>query len=914
MHRDFGPRHFDHSPATGYPALSPKFYSERLEIPFQTNQKHYLPSRWTSAPTSSEPSVAVAPVEAHGCTGLDVLPISAYESTISGAVENNPVVFIVAETGAGKSTRVAQFLLNAGWDEVILTQPRRAAARNVYNRIHQEVGQTRNSEAADSLVSYQTAGERKGPVDARIRVVTDGLHMARELNNPVPEKRRVVVIDEVHEWNANIEVSVAWAKRAIAKDPRTRVVIMSATMEADRLRNYFSDVCPPQQAPIIEVPGRMYEVEAREEPKSTVLKETLKAAAALYHAGANSSEVTEGNGILVFMPGKREIKDTIDELYRMLPPEIQKMTTIHPLHAKLSPAEQQQALAQSCGINIIVSTGVAQTSLTIPHISTVIDSGYERRIELNTENVHGLELHPISQADCDQRKGRAGRVMPGTYILTQLDDNPSRDYVTYMQRPKFPTAEVLRTDIVRNTLRFGAIGVDIEDLDLFHRVPESNIQFAKETLRGLRAFDENDAITELGKRMNEHSLSVRLSLMYVESARYSQRVQAYVAAIAASLEVGGLQYFAYDVPTEWKGLVDEASCDRLAQLDIFIAVQEASDKQLTEYNLDVKNVDSARELYRKLVRANSYGKHPLAPPTEAEREEIKQCIYVGYSDSVYRYSGEQQYTQLGKETQPREISNRSIVRGVHAAIVGNPYRMQVYRGGEFIDKHIVEHVTPVSLAELGRLAVHLTDWKFDGFTMRNGKFVERHTQYLHDVNLGKTQEIVAQPSPKLRQAILAYVLERPGPQQIRLRVIKEKLEALAHRAKDPVEQLTHDAIVNLVERATPPDIDDPTVVDYKLREIIEEEQISLDTYVDPERRARIEADAPAELVIGEVRLQIDYRNTKPYVKHYRASDLFELGEEVFLPDGRQVYFSDQNGKKCPLLELQSKLESRLERA
>ncbi len=907
MHREFGPRNFDHSPPGGYPQLTPKFFSERTPSPGiapHLTRQHYVRTPSLEEPVLPTPETSLASEQ------LEQLPVSKYESIINQAVRENPVTIIVAETGAGKSTRVPQFLLNDGWESIILTQPRRAAARNVYNRIHQEVGITRGSEVADGLVSYQTAGERQGPETAKIKVVTDGLHMARELNDGSKGARKVIVIDEVHEWNANIEVSVAWAKRAVAEDPETRVVIMSATMEADRLANYFADVCP-KTPPIIEVPGRMYQVEAREEPKSTAVKETIKAALDLYKNGANRGEITAGNGILVFMPGKREIKDGIDELLRQLPPEVRKETTIHALHAKLPPAEQQAAISQTCGINIIVSTGVAQTSLTIPHVSTVIDSGYERRIELDAEGVHGLELHPISQADCDQRKGRAGRVMPGTYILTQLNDNKERAYVPYMQRPKFPTAEVLRTDIVRNTLRVADFGLDIAELELFHRVPETQIDFAKDTLRLLGAFDESDTITALGKRMNDYPLRVQLALMVVESSRYSAQTQAYVAAIAASLEAGGLQYFAYDTGTEWKSLVDKSSCDRLAQLDIFIAMQGADTKQLTENNLDPNNFERARELYHKITKGNPTAKGTLVPPREAEREAIRKCIYTGYADSIYRYAGNQTYTHIGKDTEPREISNRSIVRGVHAAIVGNPYRMQVYRGGEFISRHIVEHVTPVSLADLGQLAMHLTTWKFEGFTMRGGKFVEQHSQYLQDVSLGRMQEMVASPSPRLRKAILDHVLEKPGPQQIRLRAIKEQLEALAHIAKDSVNQLTHDKIVELVERATPDDIDDPALVDHNLRELIETEGIHLDAFVDADSRARIEADAPAELKIGEVTLQLDYRNSKPYVKHFRASDLMQISEDVFLPDGRQVYFSDMNGKKCPLMELQSKVAEQL---
>jgi len=833
--------------------------------------------------------------------GNDTLPVYGYRDEITRTVRDNIFTIISAETGAGKSTQVSQFLLEAGWNTVYQTQPRRPAAHNVHERVQSELV-AKLGEGAQELVSCQTAEGIVGSREAKIKVVTDGLQLARDMHNSTTKEDKVIIIDEVHEWNSNIEVLVAWSKKQAAENPNLRFIFMSATMDANNLRDYLGDVTPTPP-PIIEIPGRLHDIEKAEEPDSNVVNETIKAAEKLYTDGDLAS-----NGILVFMPGKREINDAIDEIRRRLPSHIANVATILPLHAKLSPKERQEAINPHAGIKIIVSTEVAQTSLTIPDIKYVIDSGLQRRMELDHEGVQGLILHEISRADCDQRAGRAGRVTDGFYILTKLDDKTL--FTPYSNRQEFPTPEILRTDIVRNTLRVAGVGLDITDLDMFHPVDLIHTVRAQSILRTLGALDENGDITKLGERMNEFPLGVISAHMMVEASRYSEQTRAYMSAMVASREVGGLPYFAYNVGKRWHELTEDTTSDLLAQLDIFIATQGMTKQEMIEHDLDLQNIDRARELYLKIAKQAGVldaEYTQILPPTLQEREDLKRCIYASSITSMYEHKGGGKYTHIGELDSKREISKRSVVTGKPSVAIGTAYRVVVNTSEGQVERHIIENVTSATLAAIGEAAASLTEWRADDYAMRDGKFVQREKHFLGDLDLETFREVEAQPSQKLRQTIIAHVIENPGNQQIKLRKLKKDLERLDRIAKDPVQQLTHDNLIKLVEEATPDNVTDPSVVDNNLRILIEERNMSIDSFVSSERRERIVRDAPREVESNGVTLRVLYQKKHPVVGKYTREAIARLGSDIYLADGRQIRFLFE-GKKISLLELREKLD------
>lgn len=833
--------------------------------------------------------------------GNESLPTYQKCEEICKAVYNNPFTIVVGPTGSGKSTQVPQILLADGWNP-IMTQPRRPAAVNVYERIKEEVSQRRGSSYAARTISFRHAGDSEGPFDARLKIVTDGLGLVREFNQRGFSEGEVLIIDETHEWNNNIEMLVAWVGDKIRHNPNLRVVFMSATMDAHHLANYLAEssgLLPP----IIEIPAHTYKVERREEPLSSVTNETLKAVQEITQTQVQIPNIA--NTILVFAPGKKEIHSTIDAIKRRLPKKHNDITIL-PLHAKLSPAEQKRALQPHKGIVIIVSTDVAQTSLTIPGVRYVIDSGLQRRMELDVNGVQGLELIAISQADCDQRAGRAGRVSNGFYVLTRLGD--SNSFVPYIERDKYPTPEILRTDIVRNTLRAAAAGINLARFTLYHQVDVSFIERAQQTLRKLGALTSENDTTPQGKRMDEFPVCASSARMMVEAGRYSENTRAYMAAIVAAREVGGLQYFGRMLEEKkWKTLTTEKSSDLLAQLDIFIAAQSMSHGQLVNYGLDVQNMIRAREQYQKIAELVAAYKNIITPPTIAEREDIKQCIVAGMITSVFQHIGRGMYKHVAADDDLREFSNRTVVPTQGGFVVGEPYRVQYFKGGVALEKHVIANITAASIHHLASVAIGDIEWRSEGLIMRDNNFHDVKRQYVFGVDTGFTKESIAEPSIALRNTVIDHVLQQPGRNQKILREIKKELEELSHLSKDAIPKLTQEMLLELINKATLNDVTDPRVVDNNLRILIEERQISIDSFVSASKRQEIINNAPGSYSVEGISFFLSYRNGKPIAHNFNLEDIATLTEDVYLPDGRMVYFSHE-GQSCSLLKIQARLQ------
>lgn len=801
------------------------------------------------------------------------LPISDYKELITEAIRQNPVSIIVAETGAGKSTQVPQYLLEVGY-KVSMTQPRRLAANMLSDRIAEEVSEAIGDPSARDLVGLHTAERNTLTEDTRVTVLTDGLRLVQELNNRGDVENEVLIIDEVHEWNNNIEVLVAWTKKLVKEQPNMRIVLMSATMDAHRLAEYYSDVVATP--PIIEVPGRPHDVEKLEEPGSTVLEQTIKYA-------------KEGNNTLVFLPGVREIGDMQHALEEYFAEHGMDDVTVLPLHGKLSDQEQKAVDKFYPGPKIVLATNVAQTSLTIKDMDVVVDSGLERRVEIDEEGVQSLRLHAISRADSDQRAGRVGRTHPGIYVLTRLDSET--DYVPYIRRDQYPMAEILRSDVDRNTLAVAAAGLDFSELDLFHPVDHDSLLRSRHRIGLLGGVDSEGKITPRGRRMNEFPVHPTLSRMLVESENYTEEVRRYVSAMVASLEVGRLPSYLYTANKNWQSLTDEKESDHLAQLDIFIATQEMENNhELSKLGLDVRNVARARELHDKISRREGMRPVTLEPPTEAQREEILECVIAGMIDFVYESSGRDTYTRaLGTTATQRVVSNRSIVRGpAPTMVVGWPYQYQHPKEGE---KYVLENVTTNGKIPqtLGRVAANLCTWESGAIKWRGGMPVVEQRQLFRDtIPTGVWREQEAEPSAELRQAILGYVVENPGSALRSLRETKKELDRLHRLAGDDVQQVTQDDLTRYLERAMPDDITDPSLVDELLRRIVEEEGLSLDALVPPEKREAIYENAPPTIEVEGVELSLRYTNGKPQSHILDPSVVANLTADATLPDGRPI--------------------------
>lgn len=892
LRRDLGAFNQDHAPIGGYQQFnSPQYFSEQGYFPMPQRGLSarqlrragiVLPEVDIPAPDMGEFESEFTDRPFEETLGNPNLPIAAFREQIKEAVRSNQVTIVVGETGSGKSTQMPQILLEDGYEKITLTQPRRIASYMVSERVQAELDETLGADRARELVGHQTAEKSTVTEKTKIAVITDGIEVNKQLYDNLNDGKTVHILDEVHEWNTNIEFSVGLIRDRLAKDPGAKFVLTSATMDAHRLAAYFSEVTG-QAPPVLEVPGRTHPIEKIERDESTVLNEILKSAT------ENPDE-----DILVFVPGKQEISDTIDELMRRLPPEIKENATILPLHAKLKKEEQDRINLPGKGIKIIVATNVAQTSLTIDGIDVVIDSGLERRIELDGEGVEGLKRFPVSQADCDQRAGRTGRVGPGRYILTRYDQKT--DFVPYIARRKFPQAEILRTNLDRTVLRAASVDIDMGEMVLFHAVDPDTIRRSEVALYNLGALDEDKKITPLGKRMNQFPVLPSSARMLMEALPFTPLVQAQLAAIVASREVGGLPYFAHDSGQNWKDLVTDTSSDMLAQLDIFISSQGMTDKELAEYDLDVPNVRRAQELYGKIIRRVGSWEGDLIEPADAERSALKHAIYAGMVNSVYQHAGEGLYERMtGASTHTsRELSRRSVVAGAPRFVVGNPYRVEIMRKGAPEEIHILEGVTILEDPRiLGKVAAkHLLSWEPVKHVWREGRLHElQQLVFSKSVRLGEMREVEATPNPRTEKIVVESILEHAGPAQNKLRALKRELEELQRLTAHKIPTLSQDTLIALLQDATAAAGLDQSRVDNELRLLMEERGISLDAIISPEDQESIRKNSPAQLVAGTVKLKLDYHFPGiPVVVNATAKIIEQCGPEVRLPDGREVYF------------------------
>ena len=500
------------------------------------------------------------------------LPIYDYRTAIVQSVDTNQVTIITAETGAGKSTQVPQYLADHGYSKVIVTQPRILAARNLCKRVREE-WEARTHENADYVIGYRTAHERDDNPGTHILYCTDGLQLVREITGAGTTDHQVLILDEVHEWNENMEVLVAWAKKRCLEDATFKVVIMSATIDTAPLAAFFNTTA------VITVPGRSFAVKKR--LGSDVIAEIL-----------NKIETTVSN-ILVFLPGKSEIQDVTDAIAKKA---AAASIPVIPLHSQLEATAQQQAFANYPNGKIILATNIAQTSVTIDDIDVVIDSGLERRSEVRN-GVEGLFIAQISQADSLQRSGRAGRTKEGEYILAQYDVMPC---LRFEERPEYGTPEILRKHIDRLVLRLANIGIDIESLDFYHDPSKGAIRRAKQTLIALGAITYAGDVTSIGRKMEHYPVESSYARMIVESELYGHEVQTKLAAIIAIQEVGGIAKGGTRY-TGWHKYTKQKRSDLLAQYDLYLALPNISPDDHEELGIISKNVMKAREVMNDSV-------------------------------------------------------------------------------------------------------------------------------------------------------------------------------------------------------------------------------------------------------------------------------------------------------------------------
>ena len=538
------------------------------------------------------------------------LPVTARKDEIKAAIEKHQVVIVCGETGSGKTTQLPKICLELGRGISGLighTQPRRIAARSVASRIAQEL-----KSPLGEVVGYKVRFNDKLSEASYVKLMTDGILLAETQGDHFLNAYDTIIIDEAHERSLNIDFLLGYLKQLLPKRPDSKVIVTSATIDADRFSKHFDG------APVIEVSGRTYPVEIRYRPlgKAGYVSQTVEedlgdddenlfgikrkgktearwleeddAEEAIEEAILDAADdlLRQGDGdILVFLPGEREIRDVADHLrkYQGRSAKLRHIEVL-PLFARLSIEDQQKIFRPSGTRRVVLATNVAETSLTVPGIKYVIDAGLARINRYSARaKVEQLQIEKISQAAAKQRAGRCGRVSNG--ICVRLYDEQD-----FNSRPAFTDPEILRSSLASVILRMAALRLgDISEFPFIEAPSSRLIADGYLLLQELGAVDANREITELGKQLAKLPLDPRVGRMILEAKK--EGVLREILIIASALSIQDPR----ERPMEKREAADQAHAKFAHERSDFLSFL----KLWNFYDEALKNKKSNKELLTK---------------------------------------------------------------------------------------------------------------------------------------------------------------------------------------------------------------------------------------------------------------------------------------------------------------------------
>ena len=446
------------------------------------------------------------------------LPVSERKDDLLAAIRDHQVVVVAGETGSGKTTQLPKICLELGRGvrgAIAHTQPRRLAARTVAERIADEL-----DVPLGEAVGYAVRFSDRSREDTLVRLVTDGLLLAETQHDKLLRRYDTIIVDEAHERSLNIDFLLGYLARILPRRPDLKVIITSATIDPERFSRHFGG------APIVEVSGRTYPVEVRYRPVADPEDPDRDQTDAIGDAVEELLAEREGD-VLVFLSGEREIRDTADALTGRLRADIDVL----PLYARLSTREQQRVFKPHGGRRVVLATNVAETSLTVPGIRYVVDPGTARISRYSARlKVQRLPIEPISQASADQRKGRCGRVAEGICVRLFTEED-------FEERPRFTDPEILRTNLASVILQMAAAGLgDIEDFPFLDPPDRRQVRDGVRLLQELAAFDGDERLTPLGRRLAQLPVDPRLGRMVLEADAHGCAGEVIVIAAALSIQ------------------------------------------------------------------------------------------------------------------------------------------------------------------------------------------------------------------------------------------------------------------------------------------------------------------------------------------------------------------------------------------
>ncbi len=562
----------------------------------------------------------------------DTLPIAAHGQRIIDAIIAHQVIVIAGETGSGKTTQLPKLCLAAGRGSAGMigcTQPRRIAARSVARRVAEEL-----QVSVGTAVGYQVRFNENVGDNTYIKFMTDGILLAEIQRDRWLSAYDTIIIDEAHERSLNIDFLLGYLKDLLQRRRDLKLIVTSATIDTSRFSQHFND------APIIEVEGRSYPVETRYRPLEGDAENEGERTIydAIVSACDEATREDPRGDVLIFLPGEREIRET----HQILDKRKYRETDVLPLYARLSNADQDRVFHPGPRRRIVLSTNVAETSLTVPRIRFVIDPGMARIKRYSPRGkLDRLQIEPISQASADQRKGRCGRVSAGICFRLYAQ-------AEFESRPRFTDPEILRSSLAGVILRMLALGLGKVDEFAFIDPPDSRaIADGWQQLAELGAVDDRRQLTAIGRRMAEFPVDVKLARMLIAAKEANCLREVLIIAAFLGIQdprerpadareaADRAQAKFIDERSEFVGILRLWDAYRLAHEDL---TQSKLRDWCNQHFLGFLRMREWRELHRQLLLQCESLNWPLNE-TAAEYPQLHRALLVGLPGMV-GYRGE----------------------------------------------------------------------------------------------------------------------------------------------------------------------------------------------------------------------------------------------------------------------------------
>jgi len=655
------------------------------------------------------------------------LPIYEHKQEFMDQVNNNQVVILVGETGSGKTTQVPQFIVEGGFLKggklCAVTQPRRVAAMSVSQRVADEMDVTLGQEVGYNIRFEDVTGPR-----TFMKYLTDGMLIREAMNDPLLEKYSVVILDEAHERTLNTDLLFGLIKEVAKNRKDLKLVVMSATLDAGKFQQYFDN------APLLVVPGRLYPVEIfyTPEPERDYLEAAIRTVIQIH--------LCEPQGdILLFLTGEEEIEDACRKIMKEAQnfgPDAAEIKCL-PLYSTLPPQQQQKIFEAAPpprtpggppGRKLIVSTNIAETSLTIDGIVYVIDPGFAKQKVYNPRiRVESLLVSPISKASAQQRAGRAGRTRPGKCFRLYTEKAFKKD----LQPNTYP--EILRSNLSSVVLNLKKLGIDdLVHFDFMDPPAPETLMRALEMLNYLGALDDDGNMTEVGNIMAEFPLDPQLAKMLISSPKYKCSNE--ILSVTAMLSVPNV----FVRPREAQKQADEAKNrfthvdgDHLTLLNAYHAFKSHEDESSWCYEnfLNQRSLRSADSVRQQLARIMKRFNLDLVSTDFTHRDyyvNIRKCMVSGFFMQV---------AHLERSGHYLTVKDNQVVALHPSAGMDKKPEWVLYNEFVLTSKSYIRTVTEIKAEWLIEVAGHYYD--LANFPNCEAKRVLERLQYRNSSNMGK---------------------------------------------------------------------------------------------------------------------------------------------------------------------------------